>query len=260
MARRRIPRPVKVDPPAARAPFVDPSTGVLTPHGLKVVGFLRDRTGGDEDGLWAALGLTVSGLTQLNQVGQRVGELEAATAAVQGAVAGLRGDPRLEKAVEALGVAVTALVQVQARASGETEKRLGDLSGLVSSFGARMTKAQQNVAMQVDSLQIEANKTNQLQTANLQRLGAQQVTLENQFDALSGGLDQAARNAISGSGAIDYDANTGVIDLPTQTGWSAPTGTDNRATFDTTSVTLSELAERVKALIDDLTTTNILGA
>jgi hypothetical protein len=36
------------------------------------------------------------------------------------------------------------------------------------------------------------------------------------------------------------------------TGWSQPTGIADRSTFATGSVTLSELAERVKALIDDL--------
>ena len=37
-----------------------------------------------------------------------------------------------------------------------------------------------------------------------------------------------------------------------KTGWGAPTGTATRSTFATDSVTLLELARRVKALIDDL--------
>lgn len=44
------------------------------------------------------------------------------------------------------------------------------------------------------------------------------------------------------------------------TGWGAPTGTPTRTTFATGSVTLPQLAERVKALIDDLTTQRIIGA
>lgn len=36
------------------------------------------------------------------------------------------------------------------------------------------------------------------------------------------------------------------------TGWVQATGTATRSTFDTTTVTLPQLAERVKALIDDL--------
>lgn len=44
------------------------------------------------------------------------------------------------------------------------------------------------------------------------------------------------------------------------TGWGAPTGTPTRSTFATGSVTLPQLAERVKALIDDLTTHGLIGA
>ena len=44
-----------------------------------------------------------------------------------------------------------------------------------------------------------------------------------------------------------------------QTGWTAPTGTEDRGTFATSTVTLPELAERVHALIDDLTTHGLIG-
>ncbi len=44
------------------------------------------------------------------------------------------------------------------------------------------------------------------------------------------------------------------------TGWVAPTGTATRTTFATSTVTLPQLAERVKALIDDLTTHGLIGA
>jgi hypothetical protein len=46
----------------------------------------------------------------------------------------------------------------------------------------------------------------------------------------------------------------------TRTGWTAPTGTSARGTFDTATVTLEELAQRLKALIDDLTTHGLIGA
>lgn len=45
-----------------------------------------------------------------------------------------------------------------------------------------------------------------------------------------------------------------------RTGWGAPTGTATRTAFATGSVTLDQLAERVKALIDDLTTHGVIGA
>lgn len=43
-------------------------------------------------------------------------------------------------------------------------------------------------------------------------------------------------------------------------GWVAPTGTASRTAFSTATVTLPQLAERVKALIDDLTTHGLIGA
>lgn len=44
------------------------------------------------------------------------------------------------------------------------------------------------------------------------------------------------------------------------TGWAAATGVATRTTFATGSVTLSQLAEHVKALVDDLTTHGLIGA
>lgn len=45
-----------------------------------------------------------------------------------------------------------------------------------------------------------------------------------------------------------------------KTGWTAPTGTATRSAFATSTVTLSQLAERVKALIDDMTSHGAIGA
>jgi hypothetical protein len=44
-----------------------------------------------------------------------------------------------------------------------------------------------------------------------------------------------------------------------KTGWGAPTGTATRTTFATSTVTTEQLAERVHALIDDLTTHGLIG-
>jgi hypothetical protein len=48
--------------------------------------------------------------------------------------------------------------------------------------------------------------------------------------------------------------NGDIVKLYAISGWGTPTGTLTRTTFDTTTVTLSELAERVAALISDLKT------
>jgi len=59
-------------------------------------------------------------------------------------------------------------------------------------------------------------------------------------------------------GALSLNA-TQVISTR-RTGWTAPTGTATRATFSTSTVTVSQLAERVKALIDDLIAHGLIGA
>lgn len=46
---------------------------------------------------------------------------------------------------------------------------------------------------------------------------------------------------------------------PKITGWGAPTGAATRTTFDTATVTLPQLAERVKALLDNLVTHGLIG-
>ena len=59
-------------------------------------------------------------------------------------------------------------------------------------------------------------------------------------------------------GALSVNANQ--VISTRRTGWVAPTGTATRTTFATSTVTLPQLAERVKALIDDLTTHGLIGA
>ena len=71
--------------------------------------------------------------------------------------------------------------------------------------------------------------------------------------------------AAIGAGGLDIVAGTlSVAGLqvagPRRTGWSGPTGPANRAGFDTASVTTQALAERVKALIDDLAAHGLIGS
>lgn len=64
--------------------------------------------------------------------------------------------------------------------------------------------------------------------------------------------------APKGTSGIEFNG-TQVI-YSRQTGWTAATGTSTRTTFDTTTVTTQQLAERVKALIDDLITHGLIGS
>lgn len=84
------------------------------------------------------------------------------------------------------------------------------------------------------------------------------------YDA-AGGSSVAIRDD-AGTTRIAFMSNGRIQVAGTQvigarvTGWGAPTGTATRTTFATGTVTLPLLAERVKALIDDLTTHGLIGA
>jgi len=72
----------------------------------------------------------------------------------------------------------------------------------------------------------------------------------------------AANVGVAGSVNVQgnyYVAGTKIVGSRA-TGWAAATGTATRTTFATGSVTTAQLAERVKALIDDLTTHGLIGA
>ena len=69
--------------------------------------------------------------------------------------------------------------------------------------------------------------------------------------SFSGQIDLQPTSVALASGGIVSVAGSTVVGSR-RTGWSTATGFANRSSFDTTSVTLAGLAERVKALIDDL--------
>lgn len=60
----------------------------------------------------------------------------------------------------------------------------------------------------------------------------------------------------SGTSTLGFYGATPVV---RPTGWAAATGTATRATYATTTATVTQLAERLKALIDDLTTIGLIG-
>lgn len=71
-----------------------------------------------------------------------------------------------------------------------------------------------------------------------------------------GGLSIAGDAAVGGALSIGGSQ----VAAARRTGWTAPSGTAARSGFDTASVTTAALAERVKALIDDLTAHGLIGS
>jgi hypothetical protein len=58
----------------------------------------------------------------------------------------------------------------------------------------------------------------------------------------------------------DYYVQFNKIIGTRKTGWTAATGTATRTSFDTSTVTTQQLAERVKAILDDLIDHGLLGS
>jgi hypothetical protein len=75
-------------------------------------------------------------------------------------------------------------------------------------------------------------------------------------------IDGSGVATFSGELVLGGDLRRGATRLvgSRRTGWSAPTGTATRTGFDSASVTTAQLAERVKALIDDLIAHGLIGA
>lgn len=81
------------------------------------------------------------------------------------------------------------------------------------------------------------------------------------FRLQSSGVNRVSFNISGGTPSIDILTNK-VVGVR-KTGWTVATGTATRTSFDTATVTLPQLAERVKALIDDLHATaghGLIGA
>ena len=76
---------------------------------------------------------------------------------------------------------------------------------------------------------------------------------------ISGG-DRVTINSSAANFIVPIQFGGNQVVAGRRTGWSAASGTAARGGFATSTVTIAELAERVKALIDDLTAHGLIGA
>ncbi|MFM6399392.1 hypothetical protein, partial [Planktothrix sp.] len=77
------------------------------------------------------------------------------------------------------------------------------------------------------------------------------------------GIPATGTGNIDASGSVKasfFSVGSNQVVSARRTGWTTPTGTATRTAFSTATVTLPQLAERVKALIDDLTAHGLIGA
>jgi hypothetical protein len=81
--------------------------------------------------------------------------------------------------------------------------------------------------------------------------------------AISGGtIGGLASLAVAGDADVSGDYKVDAIKVVSnrRTGWGAPTGIASRATFETSGATVGQLAQRLKALIDDLLAHGLIGS
>lgn len=83
------------------------------------------------------------------------------------------------------------------------------------------------------------------------RSGVATLQMRNPQTSAASILDGIFDITTAGVGGM-YKANGVQVVAARKTGWAVATGTATRTTFDTATVTTAQLAERVKALIDDL--------
>jgi hypothetical protein len=92
-----------------------------------------------------------------------------------------------------------------------------------------------------------------------------QLRIDKSGNVLIGNTTGTDRLSVTGNiqltnTADSYRVGTNNVVGSRKTGWAAPTGTATRTTFDTATVAVADLAQRVKALIDDLTSHGLIGA
>lgn len=156
-------------------------------------------------------------------------------------------------------LSVTALIQMMARQEARLREELEQLKGLLFGLNMQIVNTQQQQNLIAQQVAIDARRA-EIQSQAVQSALTEQVAVSQSLSNLDQGFEDRALTAISGSGAVQYDDTTGVIEIPTQTGWDAPTGTPSRAAFDIATATTTDVAARLAALIEDLTASNLIGA
>ena len=142
---------------------------------------------------------------------------------------------------------------------------IGVSAGLANTTGSSNSFVGVNAGRYIGNGVTELTVINNSCFFGMNTKGTQNATNENVFgfnatgngsNTVTIGDDNITNNFFRG--ALSLNANQ--VISTRRTGWDAPTGTATRTTFATSTVTLPQLAERVKALIDDLTTHGLIGA
>ena len=119
----------------------------------------------------------------------------------------------------------------------------------------------ESVAAGITAVGVASSEKLQFYVGSAANLGLAKMTIQVDGNVGIGTVSPSQKLDIDGSAkATSFVVGTNQVVSSRKSGWVAPTGTPTRTTFATSTVTLPQLAERVKALIDDLTTHGLIGA
>ena len=167
------------------------------------------------------------------------------------------GRSLIDDANAAAGRATLGLGSAAQEAVGTSGSVVPKLNA-ANSWSAAQTVAVAGCPLFVDSTNANTIKVAFLEGGTLRGgFGASAAYLLSAIDPASGLVRLSVAN---NGGAPQLMMNEIPVVTTRRVGWGQPTGTATRSTFATGSVTLGQLAERVKALIDDLTAHGLIGS
>ncbi|MCC7162303.1 MAG: hypothetical protein IT331_07400 [Anaerolineae bacterium] len=158
-----------------------------------------------------------------------------------------------------------------ARFTGSSSSGVGPQNGFVTNDGAAMASADRIGAFLFNGYDGSAEvlgaamlvQTTQAWSTTARGTKITFYTTPNSTTTLTAGLvlEQDGTATITNNANVggEYRVDNTRVVTNRVTGWAAASGTASRATFATGTVTTAQLAQRVKALIDDLMTHGLIG-
>lgn len=127
-------------------------------------------------------------------------------------------------------------------------------------YKKRDANGNRSVAAGITAIGVASSEKLQFYVGSANNLGLPKMTIQVDGNVGIGTIPSAKLDVNGSAKATSFFVGNNQIISSRKTGWVAPTGTATRSTFSTSTVTLVQLAERVKGLIDDLVAHGLIGA